>query len=418
MQSRLQGSKAKTFVALVDADGCFYNTIFDALFRYLIANYGFFLTMPSAHLSDNLVDRILQDVCSAADNFHKEYEKTGSIHLPSYINQFILANNPSQEGDVEERISQIKLEYIRYLLALRAKGEDIYQTIILIANKHWVDFVESRVKLEEYQQFLLMSGSSRQSKKIEEINMLCYGTRPFVMELLDLIKLFRQSINHRNPHPVACYFDRFMLADIYADKYPGHSFDRIFQDAASLNGAALTHHGYVFDETKFTLLYAMMHYVASKHKDQDITLAFFDDRKDIHDVNGRIFSQHPDLLPANVTLECWHYEGQALGIPMFVVKGEGMIDHHFSNNIKRMIEWCGVPSDKYEGNVDTGRCILDEANLSILSSFKLLRDTILIARRQASTLFTRSHPTDLAVARDQPAHPAPDDSLTPTRPGQ
>jgi hypothetical protein len=177
----------------------------------------------------------------------------------------------------------------------------------------------------------------------------------------------------------------------------------MLQDVQSTTNEFFDHHDYVFDDTKFTLLYAMLHYAATKHHGHAITVAFFDDRMDIHDVITRIFKAHPDLIPDNVTLECWHYHGAKLDKPLTVINGVGVIDHHFRENIKRIIEICGFSATDYVNAVNTGAVILSDETMPLLAAFKEARSLRHPEQHELSSLFQNaltlfSHPEPRATS--------------------
>lgn len=383
----------KTFIALVDADGCFYNTIVDASIRYLIAEYSTVIDEivddPSIVKSrSHLIDLMQKSILENIGIFSAQYASTGKVHMRRDINKIMLdkCEDDATQSDVSLKISKIKLNYILKMGAVDELRE-LYQIILLLANESLFRYIESRVKTDGYHQLLLMSGSNRQSRNRELVNMISNGTALFANDLTGMAALLRVSVNHHNPMPITCYFDRFLLADVYADKCDGYSFDLIVQEIMSEEDETFNHHDYVFDETKFTLIYAMLHYAAAKHAGHAMTMAFFDDRRDIHETILKIFSAHPDLIPENVTFECWHYQGIMLDQPVTVIKGKGVVDYHFRENVKKIIEVCGFSATEYQKAVDTGAVILKDEAMPLLAAFKELRSLLHPEQHELSSLF-------------------------------
>ena len=76
------------------------------------------------------------------------------------------------------------------------------------------------------------------------------------------------------------------------------------------NNPEPSEYGWVFDDSKFTLLYAQLHKFASENPDVDIDYDFYDDRKNIFQPLHTVFKNYPHLLPKNVTLKMHEYRGR------------------------------------------------------------------------------------------------------------
>lgn len=375
----------KTFVALVDADGCFYNLLVEALLYDLIVNYSDdidAISLDATQVNDlsKKIGNMKSSIKVNAKLYGLQFMQSGNIHITDFIFKSLSSKKYQYLIDQELNVSvayQLKIIYANWLCNV-PELKEVYQALLLAANDALFSHLNEVVRNGCYHQMAFMSGSNRQSRRREVVNILNNGTRAFVIDLSDLTPVVAKSINvhsDKDGQDIACHFDGFLLADIYAGKDDGHSFNLMLQEVeqAEDDHDELPHHDYVFDETKFTLVYAMLHRAAVRYEGHNITVAFFDDRVDIHDVIKRIFAAHPDLIPANVTLECWHYRGMKIGYPLAVIQGEGVIDHHFRENIKKIIEICGFSVSNYKDPINTGAVILADVEMPLLAAFKELR---------------------------------------------
>ena len=95
---------------------------------------------------------------------------------------------------------------------------------------------------------------------------------------------------------------------------------------------------WLFDDSKASILYAQMHYVASQHPEQQIIFDFVDDREYIMRSLYHFFTQNPTLMPKNVTLNRYQY-GHGQNIKQYnSITGTGPIDLHYSNTVRMMGE--------------------------------------------------------------------------------
>ncbi len=455
MQNRqLESGTEGIYVALMDADGCFYNVIFDVLLRYMIADHGHEIFLDDDIIEDDKeINRIIGIIDKTGDILLERYVSEGTLSMSSALDKKILSiyhefiteqfGADAAQCSKKVKISAIKRAFILDLLETDV-GRNIYNTLLLVANQRWVAHVEGCVKSHSYRSLLLMSGSNRQSYKLEFVNSVNNGTGFFVTDLLSISAAFEESINHENAKPVKCCMEPFLLADLYAGKYAGDSLGLIIKEQEAReeltdSNQPIKHNDYVFDETKFTLIYAAAHHVASRHPDDRVTIAFFDDRNDIQSALIAIFSANSDLLPENVCIEFWPYTGKMADQPLDVIRGTStVIDCQYYENVRRIIELCGGNlNDPAGATIDTANIFMRDAAMLLLQKFKTMRSSVNPAlyefgslSENASTLFAASaaaaaattlagRPDDLLADQGQPAHrPALDAARTPSPPGR
>ncbi|MDR3442413.1 MAG: hypothetical protein P4L65_05290 [Legionella sp.] len=171
-----------------------------------------------------------------------------------------------------------------------------------------------------YKESTIFIGSNRQSKNTENGN--AKNNNAFCFPVMDEVKDYLQVT-----------FDTFLLADIYGDLQAGLSYHR-----AMNKGYRGAHAGWIFDETKVTLLYAQMHKIAHEEPHEPIIFDFYDDRsEDILPWLTTFYTDYPELIPNNVTLRLNHYAG-AKHTLLSQIQGTGFIDSNYRQTVKDMAE--------------------------------------------------------------------------------
>lgn len=203
---------------------------------------------------------------------------------------------------------------------------DVLSTIIprdvVTQNKVLLTHIKS--EMAGYDKKILMSGSNRQSYRIDKVN----ADRNNTMLFADALLLIYQHLTSTQP---TVELNKYLLADSYANLAHGHSFDLI---TAPDRHEHTNHKEYIFDKFKLSLLYAQMHKIASENPDDEIVFDFFDDREDILYSLQNTFSKHPELIPPNLTLHLYQYNNKIL-TPFFETKGNSnnLIDYNYQNNL-------------------------------------------------------------------------------------
>jgi|GEM_PF-2102935 len=132
--------------------------------------------------------------------------------------------------------------------------------------------------------------------------------------------------------------DPFLLADVYAGRRNGRSFDKAMQalsERASGVPGNIRHDSWIHDSSKITILYAQMHKIALDYPDETIQVDFYDDRYDILGSLQKFFKENPDKMPKNVTLRLHHYDGGFV-TPMPAIAGTGVINLNYRTTVQRL----------------------------------------------------------------------------------
>lgn len=211
--------------------------------------------------------------------------------------------------------------YLRTILD-NCKGFQYTEDIV----KHNPGLIGFLVKTEEDAQHILMLGTNRQDFETDQQNSCSRHTISGPNALTQIA-----SRLEKNHHP--CTVNKFMMVEVYHPDLPsGAVFDSILikdqthlraaAEAASPTAAAAmarSKHRHrtpkeearaTFDASKITLLYAQMHKIASENPSSQIVYRFHDDKREILQGLRRVFAARPDLIPHNVTLECYAYKGR------------------------------------------------------------------------------------------------------------
>ena len=216
---------------------------------------------------------------------------------------------------------------------------------IVERNQAFVDQLIDATANARNKKIVFLVGSNRQTKfadlnamyrkaMLDDTEILMCTASCF-SEINIFVEHIKSEIAKKNPH-VDVSLDPFLLADIFYER----QFGKTFLDAVGEKGygtealkgmsediACLVKnihaefikennllfemysknpkHHCVFDETKFTLLYAQIHKLASEHADRKINFHFYDDKLPILTELSLLFSHYPELLPGNCTL-CLH----------------------------------------------------------------------------------------------------------------
>lgn len=196
---------------------------------------------------------------------------------------------------------------------------------------------------------VFMVGSNRQSQPIDQYNAMHNNTTSCYSALEKICRHFASKHENLNK---TFQIDKYLLADTYGETTAGENFD------ASLNNRQnYEFSNWFFDESKLTILYAQMHYLASTQPDAKIAYHFIDDRYYPADENGLLdeddilfdlhafFSANPDLIPKNVTLNLHFYNGEDY-VDIAKIKGKGEVDADYPTSIQRLIECAGLDYEK------------------------------------------------------------------------
>ncbi|VVC75334.1 hypothetical protein AQUSIP_06230 [Aquicella siphonis] len=368
----------KILVALTDADGCVFNPLAEWLQLHIIANYQEFLFKygrdpESYRQNQRIIDEKLTELLRELEQA-TSYQNGSPVQvqglepvplLMEKILKLLGFRDPStlDSSDRDTILLDAKTAYRKYLSHMGPLGQKVLDQMVLCANKPFLTELAARVTAEQFDLLVLLCGSNRQSKALDDFNNEENASGSFFPMMITL----RDKINDllsAGTSGVKCVLDMFLLADLYGELDPGVSFKLILDvlfNPSHQREEEEKHHDYIFDQKKFSLVYAMLHHLARQYPKDKITLAFFEDREDIYMALMKAFKANPDLMPKNIVMEFWPYSGNlprnkhirtndidGLSDEKIVaVQGTGETDMNFYENVLKIAVLSGYDEDTH-----------------------------------------------------------------------
>ncbi len=212
-------------------------------------------------------------------------------------------------------------------------------------NELLLNEIVKKIQNDKADEVILMVGSNRQSQAIDLINF-----KPGKGTCFPEMEILRAEVQRRVNVP--CRIDYYLLADTYGNLPAGESFKKILSAQNDPTRRALLQHaGWVFDDSKLTVLYAQMHRIAMRYPESDILYHFYDDREfDILAGLKRFFSQHSDLIPYNTTAFLYQYDGTATPELLSEIKGDesGGIDCDYELSVKKIARYSRLNRRRFQ----------------------------------------------------------------------
>jgi hypothetical protein len=183
----------------------------------------------------------------------------------------------------------------------------------------------------------IMVGSSRQTQQTDVSNSRHNHTFLFFKEL----PRFASALSHISRKEVN--MDQYLIADSFCHVPDGSTFnDEEKTDAP-------------FDASKLLILYAQTHRMSSLYENQKVHFHFYDDGDDIIDQLTGFFTKYPDLLPPNLTLHLYYYDGVAKPRCTAVIDGNAaVVDHQYGSSIIKLNAIDHIINSKFNQNVNDG----------------------------------------------------------------
>lgn len=265
----------KQYIALLDADGCIYNSQYHTLARYLAVKYfNFFhsynktltFTAEQLVLFNEVLATMMKDVSSA----YSYLRHTLAIHIPDTYES--LQNEITtllQSVNSADAVTEFLLNNLLLLTRLGESGLAIIREVLYVSNLPF--FASILEKMTHFDELVLVCGSLRHNFHNEKINMMKHGTRMYQVDLELIAEKFTALLPDKH-----CKLDKFILATM-RDKNAHHKIRRAFEALVAMTSYEANHHGHKTDRSKFVLLYAVMHYLVLKYPHKRKTLGFYDD---------------------------------------------------------------------------------------------------------------------------------------------
>lgn len=412
-------SQDAVYIALTDADGCIFNPTWQRLFLHVIAKYQqfFFKYRDSKKWSaedEQVVAAKMKEIIAEV-NAATRYvpgEKVELQGVPTYHNSvnslFAAHSYQSTLGytldEIEVILSDIKERYRGFITKMGQPGKDLLNAMVYAANKPYFNEIVDRLIREKFSEFYLVCGSNRQSFGVDETNSIQYATGSFIEMLVAMQEEFNRLLSATDTE-LKCVLERMLLSDIYSECELGKSFNLILKELKSESGLLIEHPEYVFDKTKFSLIYAVAHEFAKRFPHKKLVIDLLDDVNGIHLALAQAIKAHPDLLPQNVTVTGWHYEGDSLkmtpGLARFSIDGTGPIDRNYAVNILKMAIHAGYDPDHHPSVDVANDCDFDAFKRDrILTKESDEVDDLAAAMSAGLTMFAAPENTEASVEQE------------------
>lgn len=329
-RSATQGRKNEHLWIMLDADNCLYNQAYrQALIAYILSNKKDFADVFNAvdeHLSKAAV-KIQEQKSTKADT-----ELGDFVLMPDEIKPAEKSLKEILEAD-DETSRLVLLECIKKLE--RKKRDDVFQDLHKESNGNLL--AKLSAEASEYQQATFLMGSARWTFLGDWQNREKNATPLYFDDIKCFIEVFKSKQNEEYKENVK--FDATIITDMVNQLPPGETHARYKQkwpiDKQPDLRIKQDESRQLYDRTKASSIYAMSHRAIKESDGKACTLMFVDDREDIINTNFELYSQHPELLPANLTLKLVRYDGSVQ--TELTIHGKGKLDHDYACSAVKLL---------------------------------------------------------------------------------
>lgn len=338
--------KTRLALLIIDADGCVYNPNYDDRLLHCIFHYKYFLNRYRK--KKKLPDRIIQRMMNEQESLVIKESEMPSIIIQLTVRAVKFYNAKCPVLSEEEKYKK----YInRYIGLMQKLCPEVLGYIAVKANPVLISYIWNQIR--GYGGAVVALGSNRQSKRIDSHNSERKLTGSIYFDL-------RYIVAHLNKIKAAdapeIKLDMFTTTDIHAKKPLGNTYQKIIENA-------LEHDPGVFDQTKLSVLYSILHHVrVTEPLYERIDAIFIDDILRIIQASFAVFDAQRALLPESVMLQMKRY-CQGIFHEYFGVKGTGIVDKFYPKNVRLMARLCN-DKVKEDRNIDAAAQLNVEVFLS------------------------------------------------------
>ena len=380
LANRKYKASNKSLAALLDADGCIYNHKYYLLLFSLIKKYGDVLAKmaenPDETSKANFGEQLINEITATDDT---AFSQENCKELGAY----------RYEHDLEKQ--ELADTYRQHVGFLRKINPVIIDAMLYRANQKLFTGLGAKAKQQNCDSVMLFVGSNRQSMEDDLFNLTTNGGGLYFEDLERFIKY----LNTRQQGEVPFALNHFLLADLYSDVAPGESYRRALQnyDVApdpyvlenlrsgtyvrdfleALVGDGENLPFTVFDETKASMIYGFLHYIARTYPNIS-QVEFYDDRNEILESVHKFFGKNDQygFLPKGLKLQLIPYPANVdAPQPELQITGSGAVDRDVDLSIQLLATLCDVDFETYPD----ARIQVDVASTkNIQEAFKLARE--------------------------------------------
>lgn len=323
--------KPRVIVDLIDADGCVYNRNYHSLLIWLINKYDDeLMELHQARVQEHESGTIDREIDFAIQKIKQDINACdiSSFNINRAMNE--LRWNTKKVIDCAAKPQELgfgtrfKLRESYYISMLNSIDESIMQSILLKANEPLIQRLTHHPEAHVLQ--MIGIGSARQTYKDDLSGAKYNGSCRIFHDLFYLTNVLRTEMKLQSKHLA---LKPLTMPDIGSSLPRGENYQR------TMTGYTGAHESYYVDQSKLTLLYAMIHDTASHYSAADHTIHFYENDVRIIGDLIRTFSHYPELIPAQSTLVIHRYNGR-FGAET-VIKGSGPIDYNYEHNVREML---------------------------------------------------------------------------------
>jgi|GEM_PF-6930494 len=361
--------RERVSIIVPDFDGCLYNgKYFKLIIEVLNRHWDFLIALGRKnHLSEseaNYVNQVTHNILQELDKYDVKdckYSKMQAwITHPAFQKRITTALD--KIGHIKKNLVSVKQiigiilhEFIGYICRL---NEEIMFKIFLMANEALISHWCNKMLIQGVSRAALMLGTNRQSFYHDRAGMEQNGTGSCYVNLHDIEGSIRSQLKN-----IICRVSPFSMSDIYANLARGISYSKILDEYWTPDGQGFRYKNHacaIFDESKVSLLYAIVHDVVINVLSEldigseraDITIEFYDNENSILEAIGKTFLANPQLIPDGVTLNLYPYDGNLKMDPIQTIQGKGVIDYRYRDNVKLMAMMCGYNLQDFDSVIN------------------------------------------------------------------
>jgi len=330
---------------LLDADGSFYNEIYKALIMRVVFEFG--------HDIDDFINKYFAGQADSASAVAL------TQRIIDFINQIDISKLRHPETMLQEQVfiscvARLKASKIiaedasvsricasirnAYIFALDVLSSSIMDLVFIKANENFIRYLIYDIRNNGIGNLILLSGSARQSLRLELINARKNGTRIFCHDL-DMLANYLRSSAIRTPLNIIV--DPILTEDHAAELPIGESFFRILH---STNAEVDAQHKTTLDTNKGTILWTVSHHLPVTYSDLFVpgkfSADFYDNKKDILKALSAAFrSNSRRVLLSTLPITLIKYNGIKRK-PLGVISGTGRVEKNYPGYFNLMVAMC------------------------------------------------------------------------------
>ena len=329
---------------LLDADGCVYNHKYHLLLAHLIDKFGADIQNFLAAGVSNHEKRAAFAAKLRAEISHYDFGQV-SAKLLDNLNEKVATNLSAEQLDADilaklhrksGRHIAVKRQYLRWLQEI---DPTIVDEILAAANDSlFTDIVHTISAEADIANVVFMVASNRQSVKFDRVNCEKKATRSYFHDLPVLVRSC-ENLLRQHGFTGKVSLDKFLMADVFGNMTDGISFEL----SSMFPPHHVIHPHTFYDETKVSLIYALIHRIAANTQSDDGSVVhYYDDQLQILRAVDTVLGWNTKLLvPELMQLKLCHYKGDGVESSRHI-SGDAVPDLSYRESVRLIASLCGA----------------------------------------------------------------------------